>query len=77
MAQLVVRGLEDDLVVLLKQRAAARGRSAEAEHRVILREALVDSDPRRTFKALLLSMPDVGVDDDYRPVRDLPRPDAE
>lgn len=40
MATLNVRNLEDDLVRLLKQRAARHGRSAEAEHREILRVAL-------------------------------------
>ena len=32
----------------LKQRAAEHGRSAEAEHREILREALIE-EPRRSF----------------------------
>lgn len=35
-----VRNLDDDLVVRLKRRAARHGRSAEAEHREILRQAL-------------------------------------
>jgi antitoxin FitA len=35
-----VRNLEDDLIARLKQRAARHGRSAEAEHREILRQAL-------------------------------------
>lgn len=35
-----VRNLEDDLIVRLKRRAARHGRSAEAEHREILRQAL-------------------------------------
>lgn len=40
MGQLIVRNLDDDLVRRLKLRAARRGRSAEAEHRAILEEAL-------------------------------------
>lgn len=40
MATLIVRRLDDDLVRRLKARARAHGRSAEAEHRAILREAL-------------------------------------
>ena len=40
MGQLIVRGLDDSLIRTLKQRAARFGRSAEAEHRVILEEAL-------------------------------------
>jgi plasmid stability protein len=35
-----VRNLEDDLIARLKRRAARHGRSAEAEHREILRQAL-------------------------------------
>ncbi len=35
-----VRNLEDDLIVRLKRRAVRHGRSAEAEHREILRQAL-------------------------------------
>ncbi len=40
MGQLIVRGLDDVLVETLKQRAARLGRSAEAEHRAILEQAL-------------------------------------
>ncbi len=39
MAQLLVRGIEEDTVAWLKARAAAHGRSVEAEHREVLREA--------------------------------------
>ena len=37
-----VRNLDDELVRRLKMRAAQHGRSAEAEHREILRQALSD-----------------------------------
>lgn len=40
MAQLTVRNVDDDIAAALKQRAARAGRSAEAEHRKILEEAL-------------------------------------
>ena len=40
MAQLTVRNLDDDVVAALKARAANHGRSAEAEHRRILEDAL-------------------------------------
>ena len=40
MAQLLVRSLDDDLVRRLKMRAVAAGRSAEAEHRLILEQTL-------------------------------------
>jgi plasmid stability protein len=38
---LQVRNLDDDLILRLKRRAARHGRSTEAEHREILRQALV------------------------------------
>jgi antitoxin FitA len=37
---LSVRNLDDDLILRLKRRAARHGRSAEAEHREILRQVL-------------------------------------
>ena len=40
MAQLTVRNIDDTIAAALKQRAARSGRSAEAEHRKILEEAL-------------------------------------
>jgi antitoxin FitA len=36
-----VRNLDDDLIARLKRRAARHGRSTEAEHREILRQALL------------------------------------
>ena len=48
MATLTVRNLDDDLVRKLRIRAAEHGRSAEAEHREILREALEQSGKRPT-----------------------------
>jgi antitoxin FitA len=44
MAQLTVRNVNAQVVRALKQRAAAHGRSAEAEHREILRAALLASE---------------------------------
>ena len=40
MAQLTVRNVPDEVAAALKARAARAGRSAEAEHRRILEEAL-------------------------------------
>jgi plasmid stability protein len=40
MAQLTVRNVDDAIAAALKDRAARSGRSAEAEHRKILEEAL-------------------------------------
>lgn len=42
-SQLTVRDVGANIVRTLKQRAAAHGRSAEAEHREILRDALLES----------------------------------
>jgi plasmid stability protein len=65
MADLLVRGVDDDLVQALKKRAGAHGRSQEAELREILAAAL-QSPPRRRLAELLASMPDVGVDTDFQ-----------
>jgi plasmid stability protein len=45
----------------------------EAEHREILRASLGQSPARTSFKDLLSAMPDVGRDEDFTPIRDLPR----
>jgi plasmid stability protein len=47
MGTLLVRDVSDDLVRRLKERARANGRSAEAEHREILRRALSEDDGAR------------------------------
>ena len=65
MADLLVRGVDDDLVLALKKRAGAHGRSQEAELRVILASVLL-SPPRRNLAELLAAMPDVGVDTDFQ-----------
>ena len=56
MADLLVRGVDEDLVRALKERAGAHGRSAEAEHRAILAAALA-RPRRRSFAEVLASMP--------------------
>lgn len=71
--QLIVRNLDDDVILALKRRAARHGRSTEAEHRAILREVLAGESARPSFKDFLLSMPDVGEDSDFDMPRDLPR----
>ncbi|MGH7104750.1 MAG: FitA-like ribbon-helix-helix domain-containing protein [Acetobacteraceae bacterium] len=47
LATLTVRNLDEDVVRRLRVRAAEHGRSAEAEHREILRLALVTDDAER------------------------------
>ncbi len=44
MTQLTVRNVSEQIVRTLKQRAAAHGRSAEAEHHEILRDALLERE---------------------------------
>lgn len=44
MAQLTVRNIPDDIVRALRIRAARNGRSAEAEHRMILASALTAAE---------------------------------
>lgn len=72
MAQLIVRRLEAEIVQALKTRAARHGRSAEAEHREILRQAL-RREPEATLKDHLLAIPDVGLEEDFERRRDLGR----
>ena len=44
MVEICMRNLDDELIVRLKRRAARHGRSTEAEHREILRQALANED---------------------------------
>lgn len=64
MAQLMVRNLSDELVLALKQRAARRNRSAEQEHREILK-AVLQGPRRKALADVLASMPNVGEDEDF------------
>jgi len=73
MAQLIVRNLPEGVVKALKIRAAENGRSAEAEHREILRQTLLSSKTGKTLKDALSSMPEVGNDSDFERIRDLGR----
>jgi plasmid stability protein len=69
MATLLVRGIEETLVQRLREQAAANGRSAEAEHRAILAQAL-GGTARRSFAEVLSSMPEVGQDADFERIQD-------
>jgi plasmid stability protein len=64
-AQLIVRNLEDSVVKALRERAVSNGRSTEAEHREILREALSRIRRGTSLKALLNEIPDAGDDADF------------
>jgi plasmid stability protein len=73
LSQLIVRNVGEQFVRALKRRAARHGRSAEAEHREILRTALSEEADSASFKSFLASIPDVGTDQDFVFERDLPR----
>jgi antitoxin FitA len=61
---LIVRNVDEQIVQALKERATQNGRSAEAEHREILKSAL--ARPRkRSLNEVLASMPNVGRDEDF------------
>jgi plasmid stability protein len=68
MAQLIVRNIDKAIVKALRSRAARHGRSAEAEHREILRTTL-STGTAQDLKQHLLAMPGVGRDEEFRPRR--------
>lgn len=65
MANLIVRNLNPRVVAALKQRAARHGRSAEAEHRMLLESVLMHPS-RMSFSEAIATMPNVGKDEDYQ-----------
>lgn len=65
MAQLTIRQVDDELVRALKIRAAKAGRSAEAEARKILADALQVERARHSLREHLLAIPDVGDDAEF------------
>lgn len=56
MAQLIVRDVDDAVAQALRERAAANGRSVEAEHRMILREVLRPAEAATDFAAAAARM---------------------
>ena len=54
MARLTVRNVSQDVVDALKRRAAANGRSIEAEHRELLRAALLGGGEEFAARAAAL-----------------------
>ena len=54
MAHLTIRNVSDEVVEALKRRATANGRSMEAEHRELLRAALLGSDEDFAARAAAL-----------------------
>ncbi|QUS62507.1 DNA-binding protein (plasmid) [Synechocystis sp. PCC 7339] len=69
MANLIVRNIDEAVVVALKKRAGQHGISAEAEHRRILEQALLQP-PRKSFAEVLRQIPDVGNDSDFERIQD-------
>lgn len=69
MSQLLVRDLDPEIVAALKRRAAEHGHSTEAEHREILKKALLGPQ-RRSFTQVLAAMPQVGLDSDFERIDD-------
>lgn len=69
MANLIVRNIDDAIVKALKQRASRHGVSAEAEHRRILEQVLLEP-PKRSFAEVLSLIPEVGNDADFERVQE-------
>ncbi len=64
MPDLLVRNVDKEVVKALKKRAGLHGRSAEAEHRLILIHSLL-KPRKKSFAEVLQSMPNVGKDNDF------------
>jgi plasmid stability protein len=61
-----VRNLDEDLVARLKRRAARHGRSAEAEHREILKQAL-SAEAEPSFEELAAQLRKLTADREQTP----------
>ena len=68
MPDLIVRKLEPEIIEALRQRAARNGRSAEMEHRAILRDVLLVLN-KRSLAEVLTTIPNVGQDSDFARVQ--------
>jgi antitoxin FitA len=71
MANLIVRNIDDKIVNALKKRASQHGVSAEAEHRKILEQVLLQPQ-RKSFAEVLTQIPNVGTDLDFERDQDVP-----
>ncbi|MGL6343130.1 MAG: FitA-like ribbon-helix-helix domain-containing protein [Waterburya sp.] len=69
MANLIVRNIDESIVKALKKRASLHGVSAEAEHRKILEQVLLQPK-RKSFAEVLMQIPDVGDNSDFKRVED-------
>lgn len=79
MAQLLIRNLDDDVKVKLRDRARKRGRSTEEEVREILRNAVRDeAQPSEPLgKRLRALFRGIGIDEDIPEWRGQPATPAE
>ena len=64
MPNLLVRNVDEDIVMALKAQAGEHGVSVEAEHRQILKTAL-HRPKARTLIQVLLDMPNAGLDENF------------
>ena len=71
MANLIVRNIDGDIADGLKVRSRRHGISAEAEHRMILQQVLMQPK-KKSFSEVLSQIPDVGVDSDFEWLQDGP-----
>lgn len=69
MANLIVRNVDDAIVMALKARAGLEGISAEAEHRKILAMVLL-KPVKKSFADVLCAIPSAGADSDFDRVQD-------
>ena len=68
MASLIVRNVDDAIATALKVQASQHGISAEAQHRHILKKALL-RPKKKSFLEALSQIPDVGTDADFERVQ--------
>ena len=69
MANLIVRNIDDDIADALKVRARQHGISAEAEHRLILEQVLMQPK-KKSFSEVLTQIPNVGENSDFERLQD-------
>ncbi len=69
MPSLTVKNIDTSIINALKERALKHHRTIEAEHRAVLMQALMQPK-RKTFAEALLSIPNVGTDNDFERLND-------
>ena len=69
MANLIVRNIDGDIADALKARARQHGISAEAEHRLILKQVLMQPK-KKSFSEVLTQIPNVGENSDFERLQD-------